>query len=303
MTTTTVADTPQSHVRPRPSDRLVTIGAVLLGLGAGAVAVLGPLVLGVIDYHVSDDLRNQIIGGDIAGLALVAPTCIAAGLLTWRHHPVGRALVLGPAFYAMYMYTQLAVGGDTARYDGNSTRFLPLFVTLFVLAGSIVYGVIQSSAHGGLRVHAGRITRAFGWFAIVVALFLAGGLHAPGLADAWRANPVGTELLADPVVFWLVKFMDLAIVVPVLIAVGVGVLRRRSNALSAAPAVASWMALLGSSVAGMAIAMQTNGDPAASPVNTIAFSVFALVALWYAVAVHRAMFRADSTSLLPSGGR
>jgi hypothetical protein len=104
-------------------------------------------------------------------------------------------------------------------------------------------------------------------------------------------------------VFWLVKFMDLAIVVPVLVAVGVGVLGRRSSALAAAPAVASWMALLGSSVAGMAFAMQANGDPAASPVNAVAFSVFAAVALWYAVAVHRQMFRVDGTAPNPLGSR
>jgi hypothetical protein len=52
-------------------------------------------------------------------------------------------------------------------------------------------------------------------------------------------------------------------------------------------AAVAWMALLGSSVAGMAIVMQAAGDPAAATANTIAFALFALIASAIAVAVYR----------------
>lgn len=72
-----------------------------------------------------------------------------------------------------------------------------------------------------------QVDRIFGWFALVSAAFLAVGLHLPGLVDAWSAQPSAPEYLADPAVFWLVKLMDLALVVPALVAVRWGTLRRK----------------------------------------------------------------------------
>ena len=98
-------------------------------------------------------------------------------------------------------------------------------------------------------------------------------------------NTTGPEYLAAPVVFWLVKFMDLGLVVPAVTAVAIGALRGRAWAIEATYAVVGWIALLGSSVAGMAIVMQATGDPASTIANTIAFGVFAAIALGVAFAV------------------
>jgi hypothetical protein len=91
----------------------------------------------VIRYHASQGAVNQIIGGDVAGLALMAPVSILAGILVWRGHLAGPVLALGPALYALYMYSQMALGGDFVRYPGNSEWFLPLYLGLFIVAGAI----------------------------------------------------------------------------------------------------------------------------------------------------------------------
>jgi hypothetical protein len=49
----------------------------------------------------------------------------------------------------------------------------------------------------------------------------------PNYLDAMRDHPGTVQYLSSPTAFWLVKFMDLGIVVPAAIAVGVGALRRR----------------------------------------------------------------------------
>jgi hypothetical protein len=265
-------------------------GLVLLGFGAALVAVLGPLVTGVIDYHASDGAVNQIIGGDVAGLVLVAPVSIVAGILVWRGHLAGPVLALGPAVYGLYMYSQLALGNDISRYAGNSERFFLLYLGLFVLAGAIAVTSWSTIDPANLPPASKRLNRFFGWFLLVVAFFLLVGLHLPGLVDAWADQPTSTEYLADPVVFWLVKFMDLALVVPALVAVGIGVLRDTAWVAKARYAAAGWVALLGSSVAGMAIAMQATADPAATFGNTVAFSVFAGIALVLAFLVYRPLF-------------
>ena len=109
--------------------------------------------------------------------------------------------------------------------------------------------------------------------------------------DAWADQPTGTEYLADSVAFWLVKFMDLGHVVPPLVAVGVGALCDSDRVEKVKYAAVGWIALLGSSVAGMAITMQASDDPAATVVNTIAFTLFAAIGIAIAVAVYRPLFR------------
>jgi hypothetical protein len=126
-----------------------------------------------------------------------------------------------------------------------------------------------------------------------MAVFLTFGLHVPGLIDIWADQP-GTEYLADPAVFWLVKFMDLGIVVPALVLAGIGILRGRHWASKVKYAAVGWAALLGASVAGMAIGMQAGADPAATLANTIAFSGFAAVAIVMAVVVYLPLMRSDA---------
>ena len=265
------------------------LGAALLALGLGAamVALLGPLVFGVIDYHASEGAVNQVVGGDVAGLFLVAPVSILAGILVSRGRRAGPILAFGPAVYGLYMYSQLVLGGDVFRYPGNSERFFPLYLGLFILAGFITIRSWQMVQPDSLPATTRRVDRTLGIFFLVVAGFLAVGLHLPGLVDAWSADPTGPEYLADPVVFWLVKFMDLGLVIPGLVAAGVGILRRARWADKIKYMAVGWAALLGASVAGMAIVMQATNDPAGTLANSIAFTVFAAIALGMAWVVYQ----------------
>jgi hypothetical protein len=269
------------------------VGLFVLGAGAALVALLGPLAGDNIRYHASEGAINQIIGGDVAGLLLVAPMSVLAGILVWRGKSAGPVLALGPSVYALYMYSQLALGGDFVRYPGNSERFFLLYLGLFVVAGAIViraWGMIDVDQ---LPVTKRWVDRTLGVFFLVVAAFLAVGLHLPGLVDAWADQPTSAEYLADPAVFWLVKFMDLGIVVPGLILAGFGILSARPWVAKLEYAAVGWAALLGSSVAGMAIVVQIAGDPAASVANTVAFGTFAVIALAMAAVLYTPLLRKD----------
>lgn len=277
----------------RAPDRWLAAGLIVLGVGVAIVGLLGPLVSDVIEYHVSQGAANQIAGGDVAGLVLVAPLSVLAGVLVARRHRAGAVLALGPAAYVAYTATQLAVGGNIDRYAGNSEHFFPLFLGLFVLAIAIAIRAWNTIDVSRLPRASRGLDRLVGWFALVVAVFLAVGLHLPGLLDAWQAQPEASEYLADPVPFWLVKFMDLGLVVPALAAIAWGSLKRRAWAASVRYAAVGWMAMLGTAVAGMAIVMQVSGDPAATTANTVAFSLFAAIALAIAVIAYRPLFSHD----------
>ena len=293
----TVAVT-RTSVSPTPSQTVAAGGIgqrarwmcgalVALAVGVALAALLGPLTGGPIRYHVSADALNQVIGGDLVAVALVAPVSVFAALLAWSRHPAAPVVALGPAVFAVYTYTQLAIGGDYARYEGNSERFFVLHLVIFVLGGAIALSSWASIKALRFPPMTRRSRRVLGSFVIVVAGFVLVGLHLPTLIDAWRDQPERPEYLADPGVFWVVKLMDLGIVVPTLTAVGIGLVRGADWAHKAAYGALGWFALLGSSVAAMAVVMQINADPAASTMNTIAFGLFALVGLTVAVRLLR----------------
>lgn len=284
----------QTVTRPRPtsgvvpaSPRFVALGLSVLGVGVALVAVLGPLVTGVIEYHVSEGATIQIAGGDAAALGLVAPVALAAAALLRRRPTGGGVLGLAAAVYVLYTYFQLSVGGDVARYQGNSERFFPMFLVLFVLAAWLAARTWSLIEPSNLPSTSRRFDRFIAVVLFTMAAFLAIGLHLPGLIDAWAAEPAAPEYLADPSVFWLVKLMDLGMVVPAMVAIGVGILRQSAWAHKAKYVAVGWFATLGTSVAGMAVLMQLSDDPAASVVNTITFGGFAVLALVLAFVLYR----------------
>jgi hypothetical protein len=151
----------------------VAVALFLLGLGAMAVALLRPLASDLIEYHVSESSSAQIKGGDIAGLVLVAPVSILAGILVWRGRLAGMVMALGPAIYALYIHNQLALGNDIARYPGTSEQFFPLYLGLFVLAGGIAIGTWRTVGVSALPKTSPKLDRVFAWFAVLIAVFLA----------------------------------------------------------------------------------------------------------------------------------
>ena len=108
-------------------NRLTGIASIALGVGTAASAILGPLVTNMIRFHVSDNARQQLIGGEIISLCVAAPLAIAAGVLWLRREPLAPKLAIGPALYALYANVQFTVGPEYQRYPGNNEYAIPLY--------------------------------------------------------------------------------------------------------------------------------------------------------------------------------
>jgi hypothetical protein len=278
------------------SDHLLGAGLFALGALVVGYAVLGPLVLDVIHFRTSVSGLNQIRGGDLAALVIVAPLCLAVGGLARRGHRAAPVLALGPAIFAMYTYSQLILGNEYLRMPGNVERFFPLLLAMFLVATVVAVRSAGLVRAGAPPVWSRRLEVGCGVLLVVIAAFVVFGLHLSTLVDAMGATPSGAAYRDAPTAFWVVKFYDLGIVAPAALVVGVGLLRRRSWARVPAYAIIGGYVLLGWSVAGMAATMLLAGDPDASVGLLVGAAGLAAAGSVFAVVLYRPLVRPGDRS-------
>jgi hypothetical protein len=134
------------------------------------------------------------------------------------------------------------------------------------------------------------IERAFAVALLLVAVFLVFGLHLRSLIIAWQ-NPASlTEYASSPTPFWMVKLMDLGIVVPAAVTIGVGLLRRADWARRSAYVLLTGYTCLGVSVSAMALVMNAKNDPDASLALAAGFGLFAMVFIVLSALLYRPLF-------------
>ena len=254
------------------------IALVALGLLIAANALIGPLALGVVRFHVSQTAENQLIGGEVVSLVVAAPLAVIAGVLWRRSNRLAPSLALGAALYALYMYVQYVVGPQYERYVGNNEYFFPLHLVLIILAwatGLRAWHALSAMRMPTIAIGTRRLlaalllvlnaTFALAWLSSVLAV-----LTGPHTSSAWL------EYQKDQTLFWLIRMMDLAFVIPASFLVAVGLLRGVEWATRLAYAFLGFQTLIVSAVAGMAIMMAARADPAANPVLLVVTVVLAL---------------------------
>ena len=272
-------------------DRFRALGVVLIALGFGVAtsALIGPLVLDQMQYRTSATTLNQLMGGDAASLFVVAPLALVAGVLALRRHPVAPLLALGPALYVIYMFAQVVIGQEYLRLPGNVEQFFPMLLGVFVLGEAAVV-LAWGAVPADLPVLSHRLERVAGAALILVAVFLVLGQHLRPMVIAWQDPSNLTEYASSPTPFWMVKLMDLGIIVPAALATGIGVLRGVAWARRAMYAMLTGYTCLAIAVAAMGVVMYANDDPDASLGLAAGFVMFALLFATLTTLLYRPLF-------------
>lgn len=259
----------------RTARRWLAAGLVVIGIGLALVALLGPLVTGVIDYRVTETLRNQTIGLDAVSLFVVAPLALFAAFLVSCGDIAGHALALGIGAYTAYMFAQYIVGPEYERLPGNNQLLFPLCVTLFAAGWLVVVEAWRTidAERIALRRRTARRLRLI----VLPALgFAAFARYLPALADTMSSSPSDKGYLAGPTFFWTIAMLDLGVFLPATVITCVGLARPTAWASKALYTIVGWFGLVGVAVASMAIAMYVNGDPNASGVSAIFMTMLGL---------------------------
>ncbi len=243
--------------------RLVGVGLVALGAGIAANALLGPLALRVIRFHNSSSGITQLTGGEAISLVVVAPVSVVAGVLWLRGSRIAPPLALAPALYALYTYTTEVVGAEYRRYPGNSEWFLPLHLGILALAGVIAVRAWVASSAVPPPFPTTRLR-----LATAAALLVPNTLFALAWLGQLAAYAGGERSQAyrdDTILWWLIKALDLGLVIPACAATGIGLLRHQPFALKAAPVLTGFIACLVGAVGAMGAVQVAQDDPTASP--------------------------------------
>jgi len=283
------AETKQERLRQLP----LVAALVTIAVGLVAVALLGPLFGGPIEYHVGETLRNQTIGLDAVSLFVVAPLAVTAAMLTRTGHVGGPALALGVGAYTAYMFVQYIVGPEYVARPGNNELLFPLYLCLFALgwiAPVLAWQAIPSHANPASRKRHRRIAG----IALPLLALLTFSRYLPALADAMSSTPEEVGYVAGPTFFWTIAMLDLGLFLPLTLLACTAVLQDRQWAHKALYLVVGWFGLVGPAVAAMAIAMYANDDPTASAGNAAAMTVLGLAFATLAIGAYLPLLRSRS---------
>lgn len=264
--------------------RLSRFGLLLLMLAATLVAntVVGPLGVGEVHYPFSRTLTSQLIGLEIVSVALVAPLLVTSGLLALMGRQSAALLALGPCAYTAYMFVQYVLGPEYVEY--TAVAFMHLCV--FTLSG----GLLLWGWSLARRAEVPTLPRAREPTCGVALLALAVFVLARYLGSfaAFSGNtPIPAEFAAARTFYWSIYLLDLGVVVPATVAVGLGLIRGELVARTALYGVVGWFALVPPSVASMALVMLVNGDPNTSAGQVLVLSLASVLFGAFAAYVYR----------------
>lgn len=278
---------------PTRAPAALAAGLIAIGLGLATVAFLGPLLTGVIDYHVTETLRNQTIGLDAVSLLVVAPLSVIAALLVLRGHAGGPALALGIGAYTSYMLVQYILGPEYERLPGNNELLFPLYLVLFTLGWVVALAAWNRIGTAPLP-RSRRRDRLVGTLALPLLALLAFFRYLPALIDWMSASPEDSGYLAGPTFAWAIAMLDLGIFLPATIAACAGLVRGTPWAHKALYIVVGWFGLVGPAVAAMAITMYVNHDANGSGGNVVFMTALGLAFAVFALILFKPLFQADA---------
>jgi hypothetical protein len=242
---------------------------LLLALGSAMATLLGPLVLGWIQWRVGPNLINQTYGADAAQLVLVTPTALLTAWLWRKRQRVAQPLGLGVGLATLYYAIASVLGADYTYYAGNNERFFLLYLLLIVLAW-----IVAARSWAALDPEPplpGRwLARGFGAFLVAASLVISAAWLAQlmdiALTGGLTSTAAALEYAEGPSAFWTVRIVDLGFIVPIAVATGAGLWRSSPFAVKAAYGLAAFMTLQAFAVLAMGTVMVLRNDPTASPV-------------------------------------
>ncbi len=256
--------------------------AIISGLALAAMAVLGPLVLGELEYRTSTSGEWQIQGGDVVNLFLISPILVLGGVAHLMRRPGSRYLLILPPVTLMYTGLSLGLGQEWGNpaYDGNSEQYAWLFLILIV--GGLVL-LVASLSMFTERDAPDFNPRSLRIYVAVMMLFLLvfALMWLSELSEVMSTGDTSTgSYEATPTLWWTVRYLDLGITIPLGVIGLFLLLTRPKESYPLVLLFFGFFITLGTAVLSMGIIMTVNDDPDAQPGGLPVFGMLAAMS-WF----------------------
>ncbi len=218
------------------------------------------------------------MGVDIVNLILIVPMLLIGGtLLLLRRDGAKYFLILTP-LTLFSLALEAGVGQEWTMYSGNVERYVWLFiieiiVALVLLVGTLPMFTERDAPRFGpksLRIYVGLVT-------LLLIVFTVMWVQELIQVSTTGNTPSGSYLNA-PVAFWMVRFMDLGITIPLGFLGMYLLLTRPESAYSLVLLFFGFFVTMGTSVTAMGIVMIANNDPEAQAGAIIIFPLLTTMA-------------------------
>jgi len=193
---------------------LVGLFSIATGLLLVYLAVLGPLLLGVIRYKTAATAIYQIMGQDLVNLVLLSVLAIVGGIALILKKDFSRFLILSTPLYLIYYVLSYTVGLEwsSTLYSGNSEKYSWHF--LFILIASVItllyaLSIFPKSLKPTFRK---RPLVAYSAFLTIFLIMFA----LMWLKEVQEVITTGTTRAYGevPTAFWLIRYFDLGFTIP-----------------------------------------------------------------------------------------
>lgn len=256
---------------------VVVIVSILCAVALAAVALLGPLGTGSIQYRTSQSGTWQIEGGDVVNLFLIAPILLIGGALHLMGNRNSRYFLILTPVVLMYTGLTLGIGQEWGNpaYSGNSEQYSWLFLILIVGGLVLLVGSLSMFTESDVPEFNPRGLRVY---VAVMSLFLLifAAMWLSELQQVVSKGDLSSGAYSKaPVLWWTIRFFDLGITIPLGFLALALLLTRPKRAYSMVLLFFGFFVTLGTAVLSMATVMTINDDPEAQPGGLVLFASLA----------------------------
>lgn len=192
----------------------IGILSILSGLVLIYLSIYGPFFLNSIHYKTSLSGISQIKGQDLVNLFVMAPILIAGGITHIVNKKISRYLIILTPVYLMYYGLSMGIGMEWgfADYQGNNEKLAFHFLFL-IISGLLIliYSNTLFTTDDILIIRRKPLRIYSGIFVIFLFLFSMMWLQEVVLVIN---NKPPVSYHQSPVLFWVIRYFDLGITIP-----------------------------------------------------------------------------------------
>ncbi|QEE17528.1 hypothetical protein DSAG12_03365 [Promethearchaeum syntrophicum] len=197
---------------------LLGITSIICGIIIVVLAILGPLFLNIINYKTSQSGIWQVLGQDLANLILLAPICIVGGILHLKKREAAKYFLILPAITLIYTGLSYGIGQEWNHPEllGNYNVEKFFWIYLILIIGGLIMIIFSLPLFNQSDVPKFN-PKTIKIYALSVIVFLV--LFAMmWLKEVFEVvqfgDTVSGSYSATPVVFWVIRYLDLGFTIP-----------------------------------------------------------------------------------------